>query len=166
MEHDDRKRGAKSKARPKVVPQSGPSRRRGRPRRTEVEPKQMAALRMLMEGKTHKEIAEALGVDGRTIGRWLQEPAVQREMAVLLGSASTEISAQMISVTPEVFATFRELLHSENEGVRARMVIWYLDRMIAMGRQLEGDARILAPLPSSLSSLLEAAPEPEGGEVA
>jgi hypothetical protein len=126
----------------------------------------MVALRMRLEGKSRKEIAEFLGVDQKTIGRWFQEPAVQRELAVQLASASAEVSAWMASVMPEVVATLHELLQSPDDRIRVKVAFSLVDRVLAVGRQLEGDARILAPMPGSMSDLLEVAPELEGGEVA
>lgn len=165
---NERTHDRKGSARTEVVPESVPARRRGRPPRTQVEPQQMVALRMRLEGRTRKEIAEFLGVDQKTISRWFQEPAVQRELAVHLASASAEISAWMASVMPEVVATLHELLQSPDDRIRVKVAFSLVDRVLAVGRQLEGDARILAPMPSSMSGLLEVAPEPEpeGGEVA
>lgn len=163
---NERSPEAKEGARSQGTEEPVPVPRRGRRPRTQVEPRQMVALRMSMEGKSRKEIARYLNVDEKTVGRWLQEPAVQRELALQLASASAEISAWMVSVTSEVVATFRQLLGSDDERIRAKVCLWFLDRMITLGSQLEGDARILAPLPSSLSGLLGVAPDPDGGEVA
>ena len=125
----------------------------------------MVALRMTMEGRSRKEIAGSLGVDVKTVGRWLAEPAVQRELDLQMASALAEISAEMVSMTPEVCATLRELLHSQEERMRRDVCTWFLDRMFKLGVQLEGGPRVLAPLPESLTALLEAAPDHGAGEV-
>lgn len=144
----------------------GGSPKQGRKARTEVEPRQMVALRLLMEGRPRKAVAEHLGVDEKTIGRWLQEPAVKRELGHQLASASAETWIQMVAQTAEVWATFRELLQSSDERIRLSASTWYLGRIlsiISVERLLEDDLRALTPLPKSLSTLLEGVRDREGG---
>lgn len=144
----------------------GESPRKGRKPRREVEPQQMVALRLLMEGRPRKAVAEHLGVDEKTIGRWLQEPAVKRELGQQLASVSAETWIQMVAQTAEVWATFRELFQSPDERIRLRASTWYLGRIlsiVSVERLLEGDLRALTPLPKSLSTLLEGVREKEGG---
>ncbi len=109
----------------------------------------MVALRMTMEGRSRKEIAGSLGVDVKTVGRWLAEPAVQRELDLQMASALAEISAEMVSMTPEVCATLRELLHSQEERMRRDVCTWFLDRMFKLGgrRRWSASARTAARIP-------------------
>jgi hypothetical protein len=144
----------------------GGSPKQGRKPRTHVEPRQMVALRLLMEGRPRKAVAAHLGVDGKTIGRWLQEPAVKRELGQQLASVSAETWIQMVAQEAEVWATFRELLQSSDERIRLRASTWYLGRIlsiISVERLLEDDLRALTPLPKSLSTLLEGVRDGEGG---
>lgn len=142
--------------------------RRGRPRRTEVEPRQMLALRGLQAGRSRKEIAEELGVDVKTVGRWLQEPAVQAEVATHRASASTELQTHMAAHTAEGWAIFQGLLQSPDPRIRLRACLWLLDRTLSgasMDRPVDDVGTTLNPMPTSLTRLLEVASHVERGEV-
>jgi transposase len=160
-------RATDGNARPGVALQPARARaRQGRPPRTEVDPRQMVAVRLLIAGKTRKAVAEHLGVDEKTIGRWLQEPAVKRELGQQLASVSTETWIQMVAQTAEVWEVFRKLLQSPDERIRLRASIWYLGRVlsiVSVEQLLEDDTRALSPLPKSLSALLDTVQDGEGG---
>jgi hypothetical protein len=129
----------------------------------------MLALGHLLQGKSRKVVARHLGVDEKTIGRWLQEPAVRVEFKQQLASLSAEMWAMSLAERAEIWADFRELVKSQDERIRLRAITWYLDRMlslISMGRLLEDDPHARPPLPTSLSAFLADASEEDGGEVA
>ena len=138
--------------------EAGTGRRRGRPTRTGVEPRQMRALHLLMAGKSRKEIAEQLEVNEKTISRWLREPAVMVEFAHQTAAVSAELWTQFTAETTEVWTIFRGLLHSEDERIQLRAATWYLDRvlsLISIERVLEDGPRTMPALPPSLSRYLE-----------
>lgn len=103
-----------------------PSRRqRGRPRRTHAEPRQLIALTHLFAGKTRREAAALVGVDERTLGRWLQEPAVRQDFTTRLEDMSTELWTRMAAEAPEVWQVFSDLLRSTDDRIRLRACIFY-----------------------------------------
>ena len=141
--------------------------KQGRPARTVVEPRQMIAIGLLMEGKTQKAVGEELGVDEKTISRWLREPAVKLEFGQQLAASSAEMWAQMIAQRAEVWATFRKLLQSQDERIALRAATWYLSRVMSLTSMedlLEGETRALRPLPRSFLALFEEGPSEGSGE--
>lgn len=138
---------------------------RARQNRAGVEPQEMAAIRMRFEGRTREEIAAHFGVHVRTVTRWFSSLAVRREIDRQRATASAEISAEFTSITPEVVATFRELLHSPDERVRARVVLWFLDRFLTPAGDLDDDPGAIPPIPRGLSQVLELPPDRRGEDV-
>jgi transcriptional regulator with XRE-family HTH domain len=129
----------------------------------------MLAVGLLVQGMTRKEVAEALGVDPKTIGRWLQERAVKRELAQQLESVSAESWALMLAELGEVWDAFRTLLRSEDERIRLRAVTWFLDRTLSfvpIERLLGDEPPGLTALPRSLSFLLDEEPDEGAGDAA
>ena len=144
-------------------------RKRGRPARTEVEPRQMLALHLLMAGKSRKEVADQLVVTQKTIGRWLREPAVMVEFAHQTAAVSAELWTQFTAETVEVWTIFRGLLHSEDERIQLRAATWYLDRvlsLVSIERVLEDGPRTMPALPPSLARYVGELPDEDRGDPA
>ncbi len=127
--------------------------RHGRPRRTTVEPRQMHAVSRLIAGKPRKDIAAELGISEKTLGRWLQEPAIRLEFAQQAAAVSAELWILVLAETTEAWTIFQGLLHSENEQIQLRATTWFLDRMlglISLQQVLDEGPRTLPPMPASL----------------
>jgi hypothetical protein len=144
-------------------------RQRGRPRRTHVEPQQLIALAHLFAGKTKREAAELVGVDEKTVGRWLQEPAVRHVFTSGLEVMATELWTRMAAEATEVWEVFRDLLRSTDDRIRLRACIFYLERVLSVlpiERLIEERRLEMTPMPPALSRLLEESTEGDGGEAA
>jgi hypothetical protein len=105
-------------------------RKRGRPRRTEPQPQQLAALERRMAGKTQKEIAEQVGVSEKTIGRWLNAPYIRREVAKRLRDASARLWSNIASESGPAWDDFVEDMRNGDPRLRARDRKWLFERLL------------------------------------
>ncbi len=162
---DDARKGGKGRG---EGSDSGPmpsDARRGRRPRTEPEPRQIVAVGLMMAGMSRKQIAERLKVDEKTVGRWLHEPAVKRELAAQLTAISAETWSRVTLLASEAWGVFEALLNSPDERIRFRASTWYLDRVLSVlpVKLLLDDGPVTLPsLPPSLLRFVD--PDNDDGE--
>jgi hypothetical protein len=125
-------------------------------------------LTHLLSGRTQRETAELVGVDEKTVSRWLQEPAVRHEFATQLAAISTELWGRVAAEVADAWEVFRALLRSEDERIRLRTCTFFLDRVLAVlpiERLLEEGRLAATPMPPEVARFLEE-PGEAGGDAA
>jgi hypothetical protein len=153
---DEKDRGTKETASDRGATPSGG--RLGRPRKSEVEPKQIIAVGMMMAGASQKAIARKLEVDEKTIGRWFREPEVKRELGAQLTAISAETWSKVALLAADVWGVFEALLNDPDPRIRLRASTWYLDRLLSVlpAKLLLEDGPVSLPqLPPSLHRFVE-----------
>lgn len=142
--------------------------RLGRPPRSTIEPRQLLMVAHLLSGRTQREAAELVGVDEKTVSRWLQEPLVRQEFATQLAAISTELWGRVAAEVADAWEVFRGLLRSEDERIRLRACTFFLDRVLAVlpiERLLEEGRLAATPMPSDVAKFFEERGE-AGGDAA
>jgi hypothetical protein len=122
------------------------------------DPRKLRAIYLLLACHTQADAAEAVGVDPKTVGRWLQEPDMKHEFAVQLTALSAEMWARLLAQIDAVLAVFLKLLNSDDPRVALRAATWYLDKVLGLlqlSSVLESGPSV--PLPPALIEALEAA---------
>jgi hypothetical protein len=140
--------------------------RRGRPPREGIEPRQLLVLAHLFAGKTQLEAARLVDADPKTVGRWLQEPAVRQEFAVRMAAISTMLWGRVAAEIDAVWEVFHSLLRSDDERIRLRACMFFIDRVLAVLpiEQLIEEGRLAAtPMPLEIEKFLG---EADGGDEA
>ena len=84
---------------------------------------------MRLAGAKQTEIAKALEVEDSTVCRWLQIPEVKQAIAETAQDAIAAGGTLLRVTYSEAVQTLRQLLLSEDEGVRLRAAAEILDRV-------------------------------------
>lgn len=81
---------------------------------------QTQALKLLIEGKTHQETADILGVSSKTIQRWVKQPTFSESLEALRSTALNEISDdvgnELKRLVPKSLAVIEQFL--DNPGAK------------------------------------------------
>ncbi|MFN8233193.1 MAG: helix-turn-helix domain-containing protein [Actinomycetota bacterium] len=123
-------------------------------------------LAHLLSGRTQREAAELVGVDEKTVSRWMQEPVVRQEFATQLAAISTELWGRVAAEVADAWEVFRALLRSEDERISLRACTFFLGRVLAVlpvERLLEEGRLAATPMPSEVARFFEEPGEAGGG---
>jgi hypothetical protein len=95
---------------------------------TELEPRKLQAIYMLIAGETHTLIAKTVGVNPRTVRRWMEEPEfsaqLKREYDSLSNIIRTHHRVQMLKsgeMSLEALRILHHVMTAEGSALTARM---------------------------------------------
>jgi len=94
-----------------------------------LNPTQLSAIGALLRCRTIKEAAAEVGCSERTIRRYLQNPEFLHELRQQQNAVLASVRAGVIGGSEDAIAALRDLLDTENEGVKSRVAMWWVDRM-------------------------------------
>ena len=86
-------------------------------------PRQKIAIELLAHGTSHKDAAEQLGCDAKTLQRWQQSPAFREALHTQTGIVATEIARHMQALQSKALDTLALLLEHGSERVRLQAAL-------------------------------------------
>lgn len=93
--------------------------------------KQLAALPLLLDGRTGVEVANALKVQASTVSKWLNHnPAFVQELRIMRQERMRNANIVLDSVTLEAVQELKRLMTSaKSESIRLRACELFLERL-------------------------------------
>ncbi|MGW3352567.1 helix-turn-helix domain-containing protein [Nonomuraea rubra] len=104
-----------------------------------------AVVLALAQGKTTDQAAQAGGVSGRTVRRWLADDhAFAARVKELRGELLDRAVGALVDASLEAIATLRCSLHAESESVRVRAATAILNAMVSIRESVDLEERLAA----------------------
>jgi hypothetical protein len=96
-----------------------------------ISPKQARGLELLLEGRSDREAAAALGADPSTVWRWRQDPSFAAELEEARGDRIRSLRERVDALAPAALAILERFMTEENRSVstRIRCATEILDRV-------------------------------------
>lgn len=98
----------------------------------------------LAHGSTTDEAGQIVGVTGRTVRRWREEPAFRSEVAQLRRQMLDDVLGQLGGAAVEAVKTLRAALDEESPGVRVRAATVILTSLITVREAVDVEERLAA----------------------
>ncbi len=108
----------------------------------ELAPKQAAGLAALMAGETIRAAADGLGVDERTVRRWLAEPGFKAAFAEARRALVDDAVLALQRAAVRAVAVLADNLDADKAADRTKAATALLDRCFRGVELLELEARI------------------------
>lgn len=122
----------------------------------DLDTKDRAAL-LLAQGTSCDKAGEAVGVTGRTIRRWREDPAFEAQVREARRAILDEAVAALGAAAREAVDTLRAALTEDSPAIRVRAALGIISALPGLSEHAELNERIAA---------LEAAIDPEGRSAA
>ena len=113
-----------------------------------VSPRQVAAARMLIEGRLGKDVAVAIGVSPETISRWRHRPEFEALMRELLQDTVDATKLGLVSLCAESIVHLRGLVRSFDDQTSLKAITLILGKVGPVLGIIGGELR-QAPAPDS-----------------
>lgn len=102
------------------------------------------AVFCLARGLTTEKAGQEVGVTGRTVRRWLEDPAFEAEVAAARRLILSEAVAALGAAARDAVTTLHEALTDESASIRVRAASVLLGALPSITEHAELDARIAA----------------------
>lgn len=107
------------------------------------------AIILLARGASTDKTGESVGVSGRTIRRWREDPDFEAEVTAARKDLLVEARAALGAAARDAVATLHEALKDDNAGIRVRAASTILSTLPAITEHFELEER-LATLEAAL----------------
>lgn len=108
---------------------------------TDLDAKSQAII-LLARGTTTDKTGEAVGVSGRTIRRWREEPGFEQDVLTARRELLAEARAALAGAARDAIVTLHEALQDENPANRIRAASILVNTLPAISEQLELEDRL------------------------
>lgn len=121
---------------------------------------------LLLEGRTHSEVADQLGIDRATLFRWKHRAEFQATFAAMQADVLKEARTQLVVLTQEAIKTVRRVMRdasTKGAPTELQAALAVLDRAgveVTM-KQAEGVRRIVTRMPERSAAPEGVAPAEE-----
>lgn len=123
---------------------------------SDLDAKSRAAL-LLAQGTSCDKAGEAVGVTGRTVRRWREDPAFEAQIQEARRAILAEAVAALGAAAREAVDTLRAALGEESPSIRVRAAVAIIGALPGLSEHAELNDRL---------ARLEAALDPEGRNAA
>lgn len=102
------------------------------------------AIILLARGSSTDKTGEAVGISGRTIRRWREDPDFESEVTAARKELLVEARAALGGAARDAIATLHAALRDDNAGIRVRAAATLLSALPAVSEHLELEERLTA----------------------
>jgi hypothetical protein len=100
---------------------------------------QLKAIDLLLTSKTLGEVAEAVGVDGKTLYTWMRKPAFKRELRAVQKAVIRHNVRGMTTMAATAIKTLMSLMESGEGEIRFKAAQEALERLLDADLVLSSD---------------------------
>ena len=104
----------------------------------------LAAVPLLARGLSTDAVGAAVGVDGRTVRTWREEPEFRAEVEAARRAVLDEAVAALTSAVRDAVSTLHEALKDESASVRVRAASEIVRALPLLASHAELEARLTA----------------------
>lgn len=108
------------------------------------QPDKAAAVVLLAQGMSTQAVGRELGIDGRRIRRWREDPTFRDEIDNARRALLAESVGALTAAVREAIDVLRATLTDDSAGIRVRAAAELLKALPAIAHHAELDARLAA----------------------